>query len=106
MPDLALPDFLDFAREEPEALFEASASTAVADGGVLVFPDAVLVVAGERSDRIALDAIRGWSVDLEERSFSVTIRADRDRTARLPIAFLAPTANALEAVLGAPDGER
>lgn len=103
MPELSLPDFLDFAPAEPDALFGAASSTAIADGGVLVFADAVLVISGERSERIALDRIRGWRIDLDEQAFDVTIRADHDASARLPIAFLAPTASALEALLGAPD---
>jgi hypothetical protein len=100
MPELSLPDFLDFAPDEPDALFGAAASNAIADGGVLVFQDAVLMIVGDRSERIALDRIRGWRVDLDEQVFGVTIRADHDVSTRLPIAFLAPTASALEAVLG------
>lgn len=105
MPELSLPDFLDFAPDDPDALFGAAASTAIADGGVLVFPEAVLMIAGDRSERIPLDRIRGWRVDLDEQAFGVTIRADRDVSTRLPIAFLAPTASALESVLGAPDDD-
>ncbi len=100
MPELSLPDFLDFAPDEPDALFGAAASNAIADGGVLVFQDAVLMIVGDRSERIALDRIRGWRVDLDEQVFGVTIRTDHDVSTRLPIAFLAPTASALEAVLG------
>lgn len=105
MPELSLPDFLDSAPDEPDALFGASASTATANGGVLVFLDAVLMIAGDRSERIPLDRIRGWRVDLDEQVFGVTIRADHDVSTRLPIAFLAPTASALEVVLGAPDDD-
>ncbi|MET0161698.1 MAG: hypothetical protein ABW204_03510 [Microbacteriaceae bacterium] len=105
VPELSLPDFLDFAPDEPDALFGAAASTAIADGGVLVFPDAVLMVSGDRSERIALDRIRGWRVDLDEQVFAVTIRADRETSSRLPIVFLAPTASALEALLGPPDDD-
>jgi len=105
VPELSLPDFLDFAPDEPDALFGAAASNSVADGGVLVFPDAVLMIAGDRSERISLDRIRGWRVDLDEQVFDVTLRADRDVSTRLPITFLAPTASALEAVLGAPDDD-
>jgi hypothetical protein len=103
MPELSLPDFLDLSPDEPDALFGVSTSSVVADGGVLVFPDAVLMIAGDRSDRVPRDAIRGWRIGIDEYAFTVVLRTDRDITTRLPIAFLAPTASALEAVLGPAD---
>lgn len=99
--DFALPDFLDLAGITPDADFGAASRSSVADGGILVFPTAVLVICGEQQDRIPLDDVTGWSVADENATFTVTIDTAAEHfPARLPSSFRAPTVSALEAALG------
>ncbi len=99
-----LPDFLDLAGPAPDVDFGAAVSTPSADGGILVFPTAVLVIDGSRQDRLPLEEIASWTVTEAIDTFTIEVhRCDAAVfPARLPIAFRAPTVSALRAALGEP----
>lgn len=99
--DFTLPDFLGLAGVTTDADFGAASTSAVADGGILVFPTAVLVMCGEQQDRVPLDEVKGWSVTDDALTFTIAIDTAAERfSARLPAGFRAPTVSALEAALG------
>ncbi|GMA28897.1 hypothetical protein [Arenivirga flava] len=102
--DGLLPDFLDLGAPIVDADFAVTASTSDADGGVLVFPDAVLVIDGDRQDRLLLSEVTRWSITDAADLFLVEVQVGSNAfTARLPRAFRAPTVGALRAALGTPE---
>lgn len=100
--NFGLPDFLDLAGTQSDAEFGVASTSAAADGGILVFPDALLIVSGDRHDRLPLDQIEGWCSRDTATTFDVDVRIGDGRafTACLPIVFRAPTVSAMEAALG------
>ncbi|GMA28702.1 hypothetical protein [Arenivirga flava] len=99
--DALLPDFLDLAGPAPTVEFGVAVTTDQADGGVLVFAEAILVIDGDRHDRVPLNRILGWSIDSGDETFCVDVRsAERTYRACLPNDFRAPTLSALHAALG------
>ncbi len=102
--DAFLPDFLDLAGPAAPVEFGVAVSSEQADGGVLVFGDAILMIDGDRHDRVPVELIIGWSINSGAETFCVEMRTEEHPyRACLPNTFRAPTISALHTALGPPE---